>query len=187
MAFRDLLLPIGVDLEWLSAPGFSTTVVRTDNGREKRTINWDASIARGVLHYNHRQRAVWEAIDEMFQACMGRGYSFKVRDPRKNVATASEGKFNADGQAVLRITRGAYTVDKPITKLDSSITLTGGGAVDYSTGLITSGSPSAWAGKFYLCCRFDVDELELTGDDKEANGDYLAGYKDVPIVETPFE
>lgn len=183
MAFRDLLLPTGVDLQWLSAPGFSTTVVRQDNGREKRNINWDASLARGMLHYNARKVAIWADIDEMFQICQGKAYSFKVRDPRKNVATSAEGKFNGNGQAVLRITRGSYTLDKIITKLDSSVTLTGGGTVDPLTGLILTGTPTAWAGKFFLCMRFDVDELEVEGIDKQGNGDYIAGYKDVPIVE----
>jgi hypothetical protein len=31
--------------------------------------------------------------------------------------------------------------------------------------------------------RFDTDELELTGIDKENSGDLIAGYGDVPIVE----
>ena len=182
MTFRNLLLPIAVDLEWQTAPGFSTTIVRTDNGSEKRNVDWDASLARGMLRYNARKQAVWEQIDAMFQVCHGRAYSFKVRDPRHNVATAAQGKFSS-GQAVLRITVGAYTIDKPITKLGADVALTGGGTVDPLTGLILTGSPTSWAGTFYLCMRFDTDELEITGRNKNRDGTLIAGYSDVPVVE----
>lgn len=183
MTFRNLLLPIAVDLEWQTAPGFSTTIVRTDNGAEKRNVDWDASLARGMLRYNARKQAVWERIDAMFQVCQGRAYSFKVRDPRHNVATAAQGKFDG-AQAVLRITMGGYTIDKVITKPDASVVLTGGTAptIDPATGIAT-GSPTGWSGPFYLCMRFDTDELELSGRNKKGDGSYIAGYQDVPIVE----
>jgi uncharacterized protein (TIGR02217 family) len=183
MTYRNLLLPTGVDLEWTTSPGFSTSVVRTDNGKEKRNVDWDASLARGMLRYNARKRAVWAEIDEMFQVCHGRAYSFRVRDPRHNVATVAQGKFDG-AQAVLRITRGSYTIDKVITKPDASVVLTGGTAptISADTGIAT-GSPTGWSGPYYLCMRFDTDELELTGIDKENSGDLIAGYGDVPIVE----
>lgn len=180
MSYRDLLLPIGVDLEWLSAPAFSTRVTRLANGKERRNIEWDGALGRAVLHYNDRHANEWNDIAEMFQICMGRAYSFKVRDPRKFEAAVGEGFF-VDGQAVLRITRGDYSLDKVITKFDATTSVVGGTA-DPLTG-VSEDSATSWSGPFYLCMRFDVDELELTGDDREANGNYIAGFKDVPLVE----
>lgn len=180
MAYKDLLLPIGVDLEWRSSPGFKTSIVQTDNGKEKRNVDWSSSLMSGVLHYNARAIADWQAIDQMVQICQGRAHTFKVRDPRKWTATSAEGKFVA-GQAVLRVTLGAYTIDKPITKLDASAVPTGG-TVNILTGISADGA-TAWSGPFYLCCRFDVDQLELTGVDKQGIANYIAGFKDVPIVE----
>lgn len=183
MAYKDILLPIGADLEWQSAPEFSTDVVRTDNGSERRNQNWNGTVAHFVLRYNARKRAVWEEIDAMFQICAGRAHTFRVRDPRHNVATAAQGKIVA-GQMVLRITAGAYTIDKTITKPDASVVLAGGGTFDTATGLILTGSPTGWTGRFYLCCRFGVDSLEVSGIDREpGTGDYIAGFKDVPIDE----
>ena len=183
MTFRNLLLPIAVDLDWQTAPGFSTTIQRTDIGKEYRNVDWDASLARGMLRYNARKQAIWEQIDQMFQVCHGRAYSFKVRDPRHNVATVAQGKFSG-AQAVLRITVGAYTIDKVITKPDATVVLTGGTAptIDPLTGIAT-GSPTGWSGKFYLCMRFDTDELEITGVNKKGDGTYIAAYQDVPVVE----
>jgi hypothetical protein len=180
MAFLDLLLPTGIDLEWLSAAEFNTDLAQMDNGRESRNQNWDGSLMRGVLHYDARRKADWETVDQMIQVCAGMAHSFKVRDPRKCIATAAEGLF-VGGQAVLRTTVGAYSIDKVITKLDPTVTL-GSGTVDYATGISPDGAPW-WSGIFYLCCRFGADRLELSGVNKEANGNYLAGFKDLPIVE----
>lgn len=186
MAYRDLLLPIGADLEWVSGAGFSTDVLRVDGGRESRNQNWDGTLARFMLRYNARKLAVWQEINDMFQVCAGRAHTFRVRDPRHNVATGTQGKI-VSSQMVLRITVGAYTLDKTITKPDASVVLAGGGTFSTETGLITSGSPTGWSGPYYLCCRFDVDELEVTGIDREANGDLIAGFRDVPIVEVAGE
>lgn len=181
MAFRDLLLPVGIDIKWRSASRFQTARVRTDNGKEKRNPNWDSSLARGDLEYTVRNKAHWTEVDEMFQICQGMAHTFKVRDPRKNVATPGEGLFVA-GQAVLRITRGAYTIDKPITKLDATTTITGG-TVNILTGISPDGA-TAWSGKFYLCCVFGTDELDIEGLDRElSTRDPIAGAPSVPIEE----
>lgn len=181
MAFKDMLLPTGVDVQWQSGAGFSTDVLRTDSGREARNQNWDGTLARFVLRYNARQRAIWEQIDQFFQIVGGRAHSWKLRDPRHNVATTAQGKFVA-GQAVVRYTSGAYTFDRTVTKLDATVVLDGGGSVDLNTGLVLSGSPTGWSGPFYVCVRFDVDELEVSGLDK-SGPDLVAGFQDVPVVE----
>lgn len=183
MAFKDFLLPIAVDLTWRSAATFDTSIVQTDNGTEVRNANRSSYLARADLRYNARKKQVWEAIDELFQICLGRAHCFKVRDPRKYLATAAEGKF-VGSQAVLRTTRGAYTIDKHVTKLGADVVLTGGGTVDPATGLILTGAPTAWAGTFYLCMRFDTDELDIQGLGKSPqNGNLIAGAPAVPIVE----
>lgn len=179
--FINQTLPFAVDLEWLSAPGFSTRVVRMANGKEKRTQEWDGSLGRAVLHYNHRKAEIWDDIAAMFEVCQGKTYSFRVRDPRKYVAISGEGIF-VSGQATLRRTRGSYSIDKTITKLDTTHTSITGGTVNYDTGVSADGA-TAWSGLFYLCMRFDVDDLELTGDNKKGDGTFIAGFKDVPLVE----
>ena len=183
MAFKNLLLPIAVDITWRSASTFETSIVQTDNASEKRNANRSSYLARADLHYNARKKAIWQEIDEMFQICLGRAHCFKVRDPRKYTASAAEGKF-VGSQAVLRTTRGAYTLDKRVTKLGSDVVLTGGGTVDAATGLILTGAPSAWAGTFFLCMRFDTDELDIEGLDRQAaSGDLIAGAPAVPLLE----
>jgi hypothetical protein len=182
MGYRDLLLPKAVDMDWSSGPGFSTDVLRTDNGTESRNQNWAGTLARATLRYNARKQAIWEQIDQMFQVCAGRAHSFRVWDPRHNVATAAQGKI-IDGQMVLRITVGAYTLDKVITKPDATVVLAGGGTFSTATGEILTGSPTGWSGPFFLCMRFDVDALEIAGINKRGDGTFIAAYNDVPLVE----
>jgi uncharacterized protein (TIGR02217 family) len=182
MAYKDMLLPIGFALDWTSAPGFDTDVLVMDNGNEARNQNLSGNRVRLSIKYNAQNRTQWQAIDDFIQIAGGRAHSFRVRDPRRNTATTAEGKI-VGSQMVYRTTVGAYTFDKTITKPDSTVTLSGGGSFSTSTGLITSGSPTAWSGKFYLCMRFDVDALEVTGLDRAGDGSYIARFNDVPLVE----
>lgn len=182
MAYKDMLLPIGVALEWDSGAGFQTDVLRMDNGRESRNQNFDAPLTRLVIRYNGLTAAQWAEIDGMFQVAAGRAHCFRVRDPRYNVATTTTGKI-VDGQMVFRTTIGSYTIDKVITKPDATVVLDGGGTFSTTTGEILTGTPTAWSGKFWLCMRFDVDVLEVAGINRGADGGYIAVFKDIPLVE----
>lgn len=182
MAYKDMLLPIGIALDWTSAPGFSTDVLVMDNGKEARNQNLSGNRVRMTIRYNALNSTYWRQIDDMIQIAGGRAHSFRVLDPRRNTATTAQGKI-VGTQMVYRTTVGAYTFDKTITKPDTTVTLSGGGSFDEDTGLILSGSPTAWAGKFYLCMRFDVDELEVSGLDRAGDGSPIAVFKDVPLVE----
>jgi hypothetical protein len=185
MTFRNLLLDVAVDIEWTSGAEFSIGRVMTDSGKVYRTAHWDNMLMRGLLRYSARSAAVWTEIDKMFQVCQAGLYSFKVRDPRKPTAAVGEGIFVA-GQATLRITVGAYTIDKPITKLDATTTVVGGTA-NILTGVSGDGATS-WYGKFYLCCIFADNTLETAGRNVSIrDGTYIAGYPDVPIMEVPDE
>lgn len=182
MAYKDMLLPVGFALDWTSAPGFSTDVLVMDNGREARNQNLSGNAVRLSIKYNALNASRWQELDNFIQITCGRANTFRVRDPRRNTATTAEGKI-VSGQMVYRTTVGAYTFDKVITKPDSTVTLSGGGTFSTSTGAILTGSPTAWAGKFYLCMRFDVDALEVTGLDRAGDGSYIARFNDVPLVE----
>lgn len=182
MAYKDMLLPTSIALDWSSAPGFSTDVLTMDNGKEARNQNLSGNVVRMTIRYNAKNATQWQAIDDFIQIAGGRAHSFRVLDPRRYTATTAQGKI-VGSQMVFRTTVGAYTFDKTITKPDSTVALSGGGTFSTSTGLITSGSPTAWSGRFYLCMRFDVDALEVSGLDKAGDGTLIAVFKDVPLVE----
>lgn len=185
MAYKDMLLPKAVDLEWISGVGFSTSVVRMDNGRESRNQDMDSTLARYVLRYNARKQDVWEEINAFFQVAAGRAHAWRLWDPKHHYATATQGVV-VDFQMYVRYTFSSYYFDRKITKPDASVTLIGGGTFDPDTGIVTGGATN-WFGTFFICCRFDTDELELEGVNKNPEtGEFYAGYKDVPIVEDAY-
>jgi len=182
--YKDILLPKTADLQWTSAAAWNTDVLQTASGREARNQNWDGTLMRGMIRYNARKQDVWRELDKMIQICAGRAHSFKVIDPRKSVAEAGEGVV-IGGQMYLRVTFGAYSIDKKVTKPDASVVLNAG-TFDPLTGIV-SGGGTTWTGPFYLCCRFDADALEVTGVDKNVHEGLIAGFRDFPIFETRDE
>src|SRR6185369_11331010 len=126
MAYKDMLLPIGIALDWGSAAGYSTDVLRMDNGRESRNQNLSGNAVQLTIRYNALNATYWQQLDAMFQVAAGRANTFRVRDPRYNVATTATGKI-VGSQMVYRVTVGSYTFDKVITKPDAAVVLTGGG------------------------------------------------------------
>jgi uncharacterized protein (TIGR02217 family) len=194
MAYRsDLMLPKGVDLEWVSGSGYFTRVLRTDSGRESRNQEWDQTLAKYVMRYNVRKQRVWEQIADMFDAAAGMAHSWPLRDPKQNVATAAQGRFEIiDGTtAYMVVTRnsGSHYFSRRVKPADSpNISGGSGTSYDFATGLLTYSSiPDSWDGPYFVCVRFDTDVLELTGVNRKKDGTLLAGFKDVPLQETRDE
>jgi uncharacterized protein (TIGR02217 family) len=194
MAYLDILLPTGVDLIWVGGFGFSTQVAITASGAESRNQEWAYNRSTYKVTYNARLPVAWLEFEAFFGLAAGRANTWRLRDPRDNACIAAQGKFvvidSTHAQMVKRYTFGALAFDTPVTKPAAGITFTGGTGVSYSqtTGIVThSGIPTEWAGTFYKHCRFDTDVLELDGIDKQANGQLIAGWRDVPIVEVTLE
>lgn len=194
MTYRsDLMLPIGADPEWVSGSGYFTRVLRTDSGRESRNQEWDQTLSRYVMRFNARNKAIWEQIADMFDAAAGRAHSWPLRDPRHNVATGAQGRFEVISPTsafmVVRKTFGSSTFERHVKPAAGPV-FVGGSGVSYSftTGLLTYATlPTSWAGPYYICVRFDADELEITGIDREPSGNLIAGYRDIPIQEVRDE
>jgi uncharacterized protein (TIGR02217 family) len=195
VTFKAEQLPDGVDLSWESGSGWFTRVVEVASGRERRNQGRANNKLRFRVSYNARQREAWEAFMAFFDNMAGMAHTWLLRDPRHNVATAAQGRFAViDGthaQMVLRVTAGGSTYDRPITKPSAvGIAFQGGSPTSYSTttGILThSGLPDSWTGPFFICARFAIDDIQATGVSRQQNGDYVAGYKDVPIVEVVGE
>lgn len=199
MSYRNMELPDGVSPEWVGGAGFHTSIVRMDNGRESRNIDLDHAPASYVLRYNALTEAQRMTVDTFFHNAHGKAYAWKLRDPRHNVATTAQGRFtvidSTHAQLVVRYTTGAYSFDRIITKPDATtgtggtVAFTGGSptSLDVATGILThAGIPTNWSGKFFICVRFDVDELEISGVAVDYQTDPIVVFNDIPIVEDPY-
>lgn len=194
MAYRsDLVLPKGVDLQWVSGSGYFTRVLRTDSGREARNQEWDSTLSKYVMPYNVRKQRVWEQIADHFDAAAGMAHSWPLRDPRQNVAIPAQGRFEVIDSTTAHLTVersfGSHTFARRVKALTAP-TFDGGTGLSYSTstGILTFTTiPSSWAGDYYICVRYDTDVLELTGVNRKKDGTLLAGFRDVPLQEVRDE
>ena len=59
-------------------------------------------------------------------------------------------------------TYGARTFIRPISKpVPGTVTITGGGTLDYTTGLIDGGTPTSWVGEFDVPVEFAEDLMDV--------------------------
>lgn len=143
-------------------PSFRTDVSTTGNGTEQR--NGIAGVhARRMFRINTDvlDTTTRDAALTFFTARRGSTDSFRFRDPFDYTATAQPLIAVSGGrQIVKRYTVGAYTYDRPIQKpVSGTVSLTGGGSIDYSTGIVTGGAGGTWSGEFDIQARFLDDRL----------------------------
>ncbi|HEU4959893.1 MAG TPA: DUF2460 domain-containing protein [Sphingomonas sp.] len=79
--FDDVLFPLALGCEAEVAPGFSTAIVTSAGGREKRNASWAEARARYDVGPGIRSEADIAALLAFFRARMGPARGFRLRDP----------------------------------------------------------------------------------------------------------
>jgi uncharacterized protein (TIGR02217 family) len=150
---RDAILANG---QISGGPSFITTVVHSANGTEQRNAASGMHARRifrldtGTINDSTRS-----AVLTFFEARRGQSDSFRFLDPFDFEAVNEP---IVSGQLVKRYTAGAVSYDRPITKpVSGTITHSGGGTLDYSTGIISGGAGGTWSGEFEIQARFTGD------------------------------
>ena len=197
--FHEIQFPTDISYGSIGGPEFSTEVIITASGLERRNQNWEYERERWNVGYGINTVAKLTALIRFFRARKGRaiGFRFKNHDdytatgePLQAITSTSVGD---DYQFVKRYTDAGGTYIKKITKLvsttvtvyEDSITLTESVdyTLDYATGILTLLNPSATTGtltadfEFDLPVRFDSDYLPRNFETFEARS------AEVPVVE----
>lgn len=187
MAFIDEQFPKSISMDAMGGPGFLTNIAVMESGAESRNQNWEFDRAEFEVSHAARLPAQWRPLRAFFMNMRGRANSFRFHDPLDYVAAVGEGLYidsGADKQMVKRYTFGSTTYDRIITKpVVGSITLVGGGTLDYTTGIVTGGTPTGWSGQFDLHCRFDTDRMRHETIDRNLASGLIVGWQSIPIVE----
>lgn len=145
----------------IGGPTFKTQIVTGSGGDEQR--NGKSRYARRAFRLN--TEILTDALRSLtyshFQARRAQTDSFPFLDPFDHVASGAPLIAVSGGhQCVKRYTCGSYSVDRPITLLRSgTVSFTGGGSLNLTTGLITGGSGGTWSGEFYIPARYDRNSL----------------------------
>lgn len=137
-------------------PMFQTTIVHSANGTEQRNAS-SGIHARRIFRLDTSTitDAVRIEVLNFFINRRGQSDSFRFKDPFDFEAS---GEPIVSGQLVKRYTAGSVTYDRPIVKPKSgTITFSGGGTLDYESGVISGGAGGTWSGEFEIQARFSAD------------------------------
>jgi uncharacterized protein (TIGR02217 family) len=203
VAFHDVRFPEKIALGATGGPLWSTNVVTTAGGHERRNQNWAASRGRWNVGSGLKTRDDLAALIAFFRARRGRAFAFRFKDwsdfamPRQQIGT-TDGS-TATVQIVRSYTSGTAAQVRAI-QLPVAGTVRcwvggverteGGGATQFQvnavTGVITLGSslrsPAGQAVEaqceFDVPARFDTDELGLTLETF-----FQGQWADIPVIE----
>jgi len=202
MADLNIRFPPKISLNAVGGPGFLTSggaIPIMASGAESRTQDWELERGQWVVSHHARVPADWEPLLAFIRVVAGMANTFRFKDWTDYICAAGSGFFvDALGspsrmQMVKRysfptLTGGTVTYDRYITKpIDGTVTVTGGGTVDYATGLVEGGSPSAWHGEFDCWCRLNSDIMKAQVITRSLSEGLLVGWDNIEIVEVTNE
>lgn len=137
-------------------PMFQTTIVHSANGTEQRNAA-SGMHARRIFRLDTSTitDAVRNLVIGFFDARRGQSDSFRFKDPFDFEAVSEP---IVSGQLVKRYTAGSVNYDRPIVKpINGTVSFTGGGTLNYETGIISGGGGGTWSGEFEIQARFTGD------------------------------
>lgn len=203
MVFHDVRFPERIALGATGGPLWSTNVVTTAGGHERRNQNWSASRGRWNVGSGLKTRHDLAALIAFFRARRGRAFAFRFKDwsdfamPRQQIGTTDG--TTATFQIVRTYASGpasqARVIQLPVAGTvrcwtDGIERTLGGGATQFQvntvTGVITLGTTLRSAVghaaeaqcEFDVPARFDADDLGLTLDNF-----FQGQWADIPVIE----
>lgn len=137
-------------------PVFHTRVVSSCDGTEQRNgLTGRHARRRFQIDTQYINDALRNELVLFFDARRGRSDSFRFLDPFDFTATSEPIQ---SGQLVKQYQVGSVTYNRPITKpINGTVSFTGGGTLNYETGIISGGAGGTWSGQFEIQARFDTD------------------------------
>ena len=181
--FHEVQFPSDIAYGSGGGPEYSTDIVVTHGGYEKRNVNWEDARARYNVAHAVKTKEQLAALIAFFRARQGRAYGFRFKDwadynAQEQVIGTGDGSATTF-QLVKNYVSGATTVSRDISKpVSDSVTIyldevaqASGWSVDVTTGIVTFDSaPSADVQitadfEFDVPVRFDTDRLSATLED----------------------
>lgn len=190
MTYCTTVFPVGLSQGATGGAVWQVDVGRVDSGVEYRNTAWSQSLHRYDVGHAARNQTDFNTLLNFYMSVGGRLHTFPFKDWADYTATSSQGVFSSltstTFQAYKRYTTGGLTYNRKIVKGLATWAITGGTSptVDYTTGIVTvaSGTPTAWAGDFYVPCRFDTDVMQAEIRDGPTTN-RIFGWNSIQIVE----
>ena len=140
----DIQFPECISLNAINGPEFETDVVVFANGQEQRNANWEFERFTAEVAHAARRESDWRPLLAFFRLAQGRANTFRYKDHTDYICEPGDGVFfdSTDGsptgqQMYKRYTFDGQTVYRRITKpVSGTITITGGGSLNYASGIV---------------------------------------------------
>ena len=194
--FHEVQFPPDISYGASGGPGYSTSIVTTVSGHERRNANWAMARGRWNVAHGLKKRAQVGELIAFFRARLGRAYGFRFKDWTDYQALA-QSLGVGDGttktfQLVKHYASGGEIESRVIAKpvagtvklYRDGVEASSGWAVDTTTGLVTLGTAPA-AGvqitadfSFDVPVRFDSDQMDVTIETYQ-----LGTWGQIPVVE----
>ncbi len=196
IGFHEIQFPADISYGASGGPGYSTSIVTTVSGHERRNANWASSRGRWNVAHGLKKREQVAALIAFFRARRGRAYGFRFKDWTDHQALA-QALGVGDGttktfQLVKHYPSGGVVETRVITKpVAGTVTVyrdgveaTAGLTIDNTTGLVTfTTAPTAGVQvtadfTFDVPVRFDSDLMDVTIETYQ-----LGTWGQIPVVE----
>lgn len=190
MAFFEERFPERISLGAVGGPAWNTSVARVGNGRRVANRNMEYPLHKYDASQAVKTEADFEEVRAFFYVVAGRFDAFRFKDWTDYEVAAGQGVIvtlpSGARQLARRYTFGARNFDRLICKpVPGTVAITGGGTLDYTTGLIAGGTPTAWTGEFDVPCAFSEDLMRTQIVNKRPDGQLLLGWDSIGIDEEP--
>lgn len=189
MSFFEERFPECVKFGVTGGPRFSTSRVDAQNGFSSKQRNWQYPLQEWQAADGIKKEADFEKVRAFFYNVYGAfdGFRFKDwSDFRAKEGTGAILTLPGGGKQLARAyTYGARTFVRPISKpVAGTVTITGGGTLDYTTGIVTGGTPSGWVGEFDVPVEFVEDLMDVEIVNKQAsNGTFFLSWASIRLRE----
>jgi len=166
MSFFEERFPSCIKFGVTGGPRFSTSKATSQNGFTSKQRNWLYPLQSYQADNAIKNEADFEAVRAFFYNVYGGFDGFRFKDWSDYKVADGQGVIithDDDSKQLARAyTYGARTFIRPITKpVPGTVVITGGGTLDYTTGLISEGDPVSWTGEFDVPVEFAEDLMDV--------------------------
>ncbi len=166
MSFFEERFPSCIKFGVTGGPRFSTGKAVATNGFTSKQRNWLYPLQSYQAANAIKSEADFEAVRAFFYNVYGGFDGFRFKDWSDYKVADGQGAIlthDDDSKQLARAyTYGARTFIRPISKpVPGTVTITGGGTLNYTTGLISGGDPVSWTGEFDVPVEFAEDLMDV--------------------------
>lgn len=189
MSFFEERFPECIRFGVTGGPRFSTGRTVAQNGFTAKQRNWRYPLQRFEAAHGIKSESDFEKVRAFFYNVYGGFDGFRFRDWSDYQVKAGQGVVivRDDGlrQLARAYTYGARVFTRPIAKpVPGSVQLSGPGVVDYTTGLVTGGTPATWTGQFDVPVEFADDLMDVEVVNKKgASGEFFLSWASLQLQE----